>query len=163
MKKLLLVFILFLGFQNLGLAATKKHLATFHQSGNKELSKLYLVSNKKGDIIRFYFKNYSSSGKLDKTVKISLRELKKGKVVYRQKGTDVITLTSENISRHNGGHITIKFLKEWNAFSDNVFKKFEVELDRLGDQWILKREGRRFNTMVADVYTWGIHRFNIIK
>lgn len=143
--------------------ASVKVLATIHRNSDKVKSELILVTDQQEDISHVLFKIYEEDGSLDRTIKVSPKELQKGKVVISKMGVDVITLQSDNLALHNGGDVNIKYLTKFKLLGKDKFSKFTVLLDRLGDNWELSKGGKVFKSLMTHVHSKGISKFEIIK
>lgn len=138
-------------------------LATITRTSDKVKSELVLHTDDKADMKHVVFKIYDESGKLDREVKVTPKELPKGKVVLEKMGIDVITLQSNNVAIHNGGNVRIKYLKKFKLLGKDTFGNYDVLLDRVGDDWELSKDGVVFSKLLAHTHSKGITKFEIIK
>lgn len=143
--------------------ASVKVLATIERTSDKVKSELILVTDEKEDISYVDFKIYDEEGELARTIKVTPKELVKGKVVIEKMGINVILLQSDNIALHNGGNVNIKYLTKFKLLGKNKYANFSVLLDRLGDEWELSRDGQPFTQLKAHVHKKGITKFEVIK
>lgn len=143
--------------------AADQLLATITRLSDGVKSTLTVRKDDRNDARSFVFKIFEEDGTLDKNINIEPSELTDGKVVLSKMGIDVISISSENFAEHNGGHITITYLKKWKLIGSNQYAKYEVLLEREGDNWMLQRQGKTFNELKAIDHSKGIHRFEIVK
>lgn len=143
-------------------AEEKTLIAQFDRKDNGEVGKLYLFTGKSGDIVKLEVHVFEGQKRLTaKTVELRPKDLEgKGRAIYTQTGIDVIVLKSDTIERHNGGYIKIDYLYEYNTFKENDRREYEVELDRLGDEWRLLKNGDVFTQMTIHGYKWGIKKID---
>ncbi len=160
MKKLLVVFLLFAAQSVL---AEVQLLATITRKTDGVKSTLEIAKDDKADATSFTFKIFEEDGSLDREILVRPNDLPEGKVVLEKMGIDVISIKSDNFAEHNGGNMTIKYLKKFKLIGKNEYADFNVLLDREGDKWVLKRNGRTFSELRADDHSKGIHKFDIVK
>ncbi|MCO4793753.1 MAG: hypothetical protein KC493_08580 [Bacteriovoracaceae bacterium] len=159
--RMLLILSIFVMFQS-ALAADQL-LATITRKSDGVNSTLAIQKDDKSDAISFTFKIFNEDGKLDDTVIVRPKDLPQGKVVLEKMGIDVIKIKSNNFAEHNGGNITINYLKKWKLIGSNKYGNFEVDLQREGDDWVLEKDGERFTILKAIDHSKGIHRFEVVK
>ncbi|MBT7609649.1 MAG: hypothetical protein HN576_07825 [Bacteriovoracaceae bacterium] len=138
-------------------------LAKFFQKTNNDQSILYIITDDKEDAVKFRFDILDKSKNIERSIPITVKQLKKGIVVLVKKGTDVITLKGADIESHNGGYINLNFLKMWKFWSRNKYGNTELLLDRVGDDWELQLNGVPFTELFAHDHSKGIHKFTIKK
>lgn len=143
--------------------AGDKILATILRTTDKVKCELVLNTDNKADINKVVFKIYDPEGKLAREVNVTPKELPEGKTVLSKLGVEIIVLQSNNVAAHNGGNVTIKYLKKHSLFKKDKYATFEVLLDREGDDWVLKKEGVAFTKLLAHAHKKGIHKFTIIE
>lgn len=143
--------------------AADQLLATITRKSDGVNSTLAIQKDDKSDAISFTFKIFDEEGKLDDTVVVRPKDLPKGKVVLKKKGINVIKIKSNNFAEHNGGNITINYLKRWELIGSNKYGNFEVDLQREGDDWVLEKDGERFTVLKVIDHSRGIHRFEVVK
>ena len=143
--------------------AGSKVLATILRTSDKVKSELILITDQKRDIVRVVFKIYEEGGKLDREINVNPNELEEGKTVLSKLGVHVIALQSNNMALHNGGNVTIKYLQKYKLIGKSKYAKFDVLLDRVGDDWQLSKDGVPFTQLMAHIKKKGINRFEIVK
>jgi hypothetical protein len=143
--------------------SAEKILATIYRTSDKVKSELVLNTDDKVDIIKVVFKIYSEEGDLAREVNVTPEELPEGKTILTKMSLNVIELQSDNVASHNGGDVTIKYLKKFKLLGKNKYGSFNVVLDREGDDWVLKKDGRIFTELLAHTHSKGINKFTIIK
>lgn len=65
-----------------------------------------------------------------------------GIVLYRQSGRDIVTLSSENFSSHQGGEIQLTYL--YNGITGRRYSMM-IDLYRDGDTWKVSKDGTEFS------------------
>lgn len=138
-------------------------VAKFYKKSNHDQSKLYIITDENGDVVKCRFDILDGNEKIEASIPVSSNELRSGKVVLRKKGIDVISLKSEDFENHNGGYITLTHLKKWRLFGSNKYAKLEILLDRNGDDWELFFNGQQFTELYAHDHSKGIDGFSIKK
>ncbi|MBT3983653.1 MAG: hypothetical protein HOE90_20020 [Bacteriovoracaceae bacterium] len=140
---LILFSILFTFSQN-SFAEDKKGSQTFlcsiHSSNTTNYSKMHLKLDGKSDVKSFFrdvYKSEEKSGspRYAKSVNYLIAKLKKGIVLKVQKETVVVSMSSDNFAAHNGGTITLKYLK---SYLSKSYGSVTFTVDRLGDSWVAK-------------------------
>jgi hypothetical protein len=159
--KLLLTALFFASISNV--RAAEKILATILRTTDKVKSELVINTDDKVDIIKVVFKIYDVEGALAREVNVTPEELLEGKTVLSKLGVEIIQLQADNVSSHNGGNVTIKFLVKHRYLKKNKYGTFKVLLDREGDEWVLKKDEIKFTVLLAHAHKKGIHKFTIIK
>ena len=160
MKKLLVVFLIFAAQS---VFAGVVLLATITRKSDGVKSTLEITKDDKADAASFTFKIYEEDGSLDREILVRPNDLPEGKVVLEKMGVDVITIKSSNFAEHNGGNMTIRYLKQFKLLGKNEYGNFDVELDREGDKWVLSKNGRSFTELRADDHSKGIRKLDIVK
>jgi len=117
-------------------------LCSIHSSHTADYSKMHLKLDDKSDIKSFFrdvykSKEKSGSPRYAKSVNYLIAKLKKGIVLKVQKETEVVSMSSDNFAAHNGGKITLKYLK---SYLSKSYGTVSFTIDRLGDSWIAKDE-----------------------
>lgn len=153
-----LMFILF----STAAMAAQSLLTTIHRTTDKSKSELILSTDKNYDISNVLFKIYDERERLDRTVKVKISELQKGKVILTKLGAKVIILQSDNVSSYNGGNIKIIYLKKFKLLGKSKYAEFEVLLDRAGDTWELSKDGVPFRELMAHTGDKGIEKFEVL-
>ena len=143
--------------------AGEKILATILRTSDKVKSELIINTDDKVDINHVIFKIYNEEGELDREVNVTPEELPEGKTVLSKMGVNIIQLQSDNVASHNGGEVTIKFLVKYKLIGKSKYSTFNVLLDREGDEWVLKKDGKVFTELLAHAHSKGITKFTIIK
>jgi hypothetical protein len=138
-------------------------IARIFQKTNNDQSILYITTDDKEDVVKFRFDILDKNEKVERSINISLEQLRKGIVVLEKKSIDVITFKGSDVEAHNGGYINLTFLKKWRFWSKNKYGKAELLLDRVGDQWELQLNGETFTELYAHDHSKGIHKFTIKK
>lgn len=140
-----------------------KKLALIKRTSDNVKSELILETDNKHDIVKVIFKIFDEKGKLDREVQATPNELPDGVAVLTKMGVKVITLFSDNLAKHNGGDVTIRFLSKYKLIGKSKYGKFNVVLDRIGDDWTLMKNGVPFKELLAHDHSKGITKFEIIK
>jgi hypothetical protein len=159
--KILLTALFFASISNV--MAAEKILATILRTTDKVKSELVINTDDKIDIIKVIFRIYDEEGVLAREVNVTPEELPEGKTVLSKLGVEIIQLQADNVSSHNGGNVTIKFLVKHRLLKKDKYGTFNVLLDREGDEWVLKKDGVKFTELLAHAHKKGIHKFTIIK
>ncbi len=140
-----------------------KQLALIKRTSDNVKSRLILETDKNHDIVKVIFKIYDDKGELDREVQAKPNELPEGVPVLTKMGVKVITLFSDNLAKHNGGDVTIRFLAKYKLIGKSKYGNYNVLLDRVGDEWTLVRNGVPFSELLAHDHSKGITKFEIIK
>lgn len=124
--------------------AREINIVTISNEESKHQYRLILeVSDKTGDILRFHKDKFdpkvkgSSLGR--ETFVVSKLDLE-GFVVEQKDKYEILKLKSDNFASHNGGDLTMDVLH--NGVNGQRLE-FDFELVRLGDNWVLERDGKR--------------------
>lgn len=160
MKKLILATVLLM-VQSV--FADVQRLTTITRQSDGVKSTLDIHKDNKSDATSFTFKIFEEDGSLDREINLRPNDLPEGKVVLEKMGIDVIIIKSGNFAEHNGGNMTIMYLSKFKLLGKNEYKDFNVVLDREGDNWVLSKEGRKFQELKAIDHSKGISRFEIVK
>ncbi|MBF0365148.1 MAG: hypothetical protein HQK50_06225 [Oligoflexia bacterium] len=106
--------------------------------------KLKIEINSIGDIVRGAVNEQIYEGEK------FLRDIKKGIVLTKSSGFNVVTLLSKNMDLKTGGQIEIKYLR---SAIFKTYSRFYMQLVREGNQWVLytdnedKREIHRLHVI----------------
>lgn len=133
MKKTILVVFLILFTTPCFSRAKSSVILVSNNDYNNETAYLYTESDQNGDLSRFYKEVYINQ-RLDRVKEYDLDKFHQGFVLYRKSNRDIITIYSDNFSRHNGGNIKIVYL--YNGIIGDHREKY-IELVNLNGNWTL--------------------------
>ena len=132
-----------------------QRLAKMDRSDNSETSTIYVETTEANDLNKL--KVVFSDGE---QISATLSELEgRGKVMLSVKGQKAIVLKSVDVNLYTGGTIVLNYLYKF-KLTGSERREYRFTIERDGDQWSLKRNGRKFTRMSADVGPWGINKID---
>ncbi len=124
--------------------AREINIVTISNEESKHQYRLILeVSDKTGDIIRFHKDKFDPKIKgstLGRETFVVSKLDPEGFVVEQKDKYEILKLKSDNFESHNGGDLVMDVLHNG---VNGERKEFDFELVRLGDNWVLERNGKR--------------------
>ena len=87
--------------------------------------------------------------------RIELGAMRSGSVLYRKSGRDVLTLFATDVDSRNGGAITLRYLNEGKLIGRDVYRNFEMRIQREGDDWKLNADGQNGLVPFTQMYLVG--------
>jgi hypothetical protein len=111
-----------------------QNVASITNEEDKGVIQLQLITDENADVTHLQLKYRDEKGKLYDTSKYTAAKAASGIVLYKKKGRDVVKLSSDNFSGHQGGEIELDYL--YSGISGSRDIKL-LDLSRNGDDWEL--------------------------
>ena len=101
---------------------------------------MVIATDKNEDIEKFYKDTFNNRAKRIERIVIALDKMEGGINIEKLDGREIVNLKSDNFATHNGGNLELDTL--YNG-AKGTRKSYELDLDRVGDTWLIKKNGKK--------------------
>ncbi len=143
-KETLCITLFFLLLTSANALAVERTLVAITNDENSNVFKMVIDTDGNQDIKKFYKDTFDKKAKRIERKLIELTKIEDGVNIERMDGYDIVNLKSENFASHNGGNLELDTL--YNG-AKGKRKSYELELDRTGDSWEIKKNGKKVNIL----------------
>jgi hypothetical protein len=139
-KESLCITLFFLLLTSANALAAERTLVSITNDENSNVFKMVIATDQNEDIDKFYKDTFDKKAKRIERKIIALDRIERGVNIERMEGRDIVNIKSENFATHNGGNLELDTL--YNG-AKGTRKSYDLELDRVGDSWLIKKNGRK--------------------
>lgn len=143
-RETLCITLFFLLLTGTNALAMERTLVSITNDENSNVFKMVIDTDDNEDIRKFYKDTFNKRAKRIERRLIEIAKIEDGINIERMDGHDVVNLRSENFASHNGGNLELDTL--YNGASGKR-KSYELELDRIGDSWEIKKNGQKISAL----------------
>lgn len=135
--------LLLLSLTSVSALAVEKELVTITNDDTPTVFKMVIDVDSNSDILKFYKDTYDSKKRISRD-HIPLQKILEGVNLEKRDKYEVVNLKSENFASHNGGNLELDTL--YNG-AKGTRKSYDLEIDRIGDQWEVQKDGQRVQVL----------------
>jgi hypothetical protein len=143
-KETLCITVFFLLLTSVNAMAAETTLVSITNDENSNVFKMVIATDENKDIQKFYKDTFDKKAKRIERKLIELAKIENGVNIERLDGHEIVNLKSDNFATHNGGHLELDTL--YNG-AKGTRKSYELELDRIGDKWEIKKNGKKVSLL----------------
>lgn len=139
-KESLCITMLLLLLTSANALAVERTLVSITNEENTNVFKMVIATDENEDIEKFYKDTFDKKAKRIERIVIALDRIERGVNIETMDGREIVNLKSDNFATHNGGNLELDTL--YNG-AKGTRKSYDLDLDRIGDSWEIKRNGRK--------------------
>ncbi|OUR96668.1 hypothetical protein A9Q84_10010 [Halobacteriovorax marinus] len=143
-KESLVIALLLFTLTSINALAAESSLVSITNDENATTFKMVIDIDGNKDIKNFYKDVFNKKMKRIERKKLAIERIYNGINIEKMDKYEVVNLKSDNFSRHNGGNLELDTL--YNG-AKGKRKSYDLELNRIGDQWEILFKGKKVNVL----------------